>query len=216
MTASRAPSARAASSTPSMTSAARVHQEEPVLDRAGLAFGAVRDHDRLAAPRPARPATSGAPGTSRRPGRAGRRPPTGPDLRRGQAFRGRAALIGRGILLRRPAWAGRAHGAFQENALLSRWFHRGVFLRAGLARVAGRRANRGHGVDLSDDQSYHRCHPEGQGILEQEKENIPAGGLRIYVQGGGCSGLLRHGPRRGRGRRPGLRDRKASRSSWIP
>ena len=28
-----------------------------------------------------------------------------------------------------------------------------------------------------------------KGILEQEKTNIPQGGLRIYVQGGGCSGL---------------------------
>ena len=26
-----------------------------------------------------------------------------------------------------------------------------------------------------------------KGILDQEKENIPQGGLRIYVQGGGCS-----------------------------
>ncbi len=28
-----------------------------------------------------------------------------------------------------------------------------------------------------------------KGILEEEKEKLPAGGLRIYVQGGGCSGL---------------------------
>ncbi len=28
-----------------------------------------------------------------------------------------------------------------------------------------------------------------KGILEQEKENLPDGALRIYVQGGGCSGF---------------------------
>jgi iron-sulfur cluster assembly accessory protein len=28
-----------------------------------------------------------------------------------------------------------------------------------------------------------------KGILEQEKASIPGGGLRIYVQGGGCSGF---------------------------
>ena len=28
-----------------------------------------------------------------------------------------------------------------------------------------------------------------KGILEQEKENLPQGALRIYVQGGGCSGF---------------------------
>ena len=28
-----------------------------------------------------------------------------------------------------------------------------------------------------------------KGIMEQEKENLPQGALRIYVQGGGCSGF---------------------------
>jgi iron-sulfur cluster assembly accessory protein len=28
-----------------------------------------------------------------------------------------------------------------------------------------------------------------KGLLAQERESLPEGGLRIYVQGGGCSGL---------------------------
>ena len=28
-----------------------------------------------------------------------------------------------------------------------------------------------------------------KGLLAQESDNLPQGGLRIYVQGGGCSGL---------------------------
>ena len=50
------------------------------------------------------------------------------------------------------------------------------------ARSVGRRRG-------NDDQPHRHAAQKVKGILEQEKESIPAGGLRIYVQGGGCSGF---------------------------
>lgn len=33
------------------------------------------------------------------------------------------------------------------------------------------------------------AHSKVMGLLAQERENLPEGGLRIYVQSGGCSGV---------------------------
>src|SRR5436309_2920068 len=141
-----------------------------VLDRARLTFGAVADDERLASFDPNRLPLSRRREPTPAPAPEARGLQPADQLRAARALR---------------VLDGRAQVASAEAAiivLLTR-FPR-ASLRPGfpVRSLSRRRARLMINLTAAAAEKV-------KGILEQEKTNIPQGGLRIYVQGGGCSGF---------------------------